>query len=64
MVTAIYGIHGRLNSKFLLSTKSALERIAGMADELRDTLPLPTDNTLNGISRIAAYLHLLYHQVC
>ncbi|KAL1623553.1 hypothetical protein SLS56_008257 [Neofusicoccum ribis] len=58
----VYGANGRLNSKFLLSTKEVLAGIAGLADELRNSFPLHLDNTISGISRTSAHLHLLYHQ--
>ncbi|KAF9639249.1 hypothetical protein BFW01_g11055 [Lasiodiplodia theobromae] len=58
----VYGADGRLNSKFLLSTKEVLASIAHLADELRDSFPLQLGNAISGISRTYAYLHLLYHQ--
>ena len=61
--TAVYAIDGRLNRTFLLSTKTALASIAGLADELRHFFPLHLDRTASGVSRISACLHLLYHQV-
>lgn len=59
----VYGANGRLNKKFLLSTKKALENIAGLADELQQQFPLGADKAINGVSRVAGYLHTLYHQV-
>jgi hypothetical protein len=59
----VYGPDGRLNNRFLLSTKSVLASVAGLADELRQLLPIPLDNSTSGISRMSAYIHLLYHQV-
>ncbi|KAF2143961.1 uncharacterized protein K452DRAFT_150693 [Aplosporella prunicola CBS 121167] len=58
----VYGFDGKLNSKFLLSTKAALADIADLADELRNSFPLHLDNPISGVSRTSAYLHLLYHQ--
>ncbi|KKY17636.1 putative zn 2cys6 transcription factor [Diplodia seriata] len=58
----VYGADGRLNSKFLLSTKEVLASIAHLADELRESFPLQIANAISGISRTYAYLHLLYHQ--
>lgn len=60
---AVYGMHGRLNKKFLISTKAALESVAGLSDELRQSFPLHLDEPFSGISRMSAHLHLLYHQV-
>jgi hypothetical protein len=59
----VYGANGRLNKKFLLSTKKVLENIAGLADELQQQFPLGADKAINGVSRVAGYLHTLYHQV-
>ncbi|EGU76664.1 hypothetical protein FOXB_12826 [Fusarium oxysporum f. sp. conglutinans Fo5176] len=58
----VYGANGRLNKKFLLSTKKVLENIAGLADELQQQFPLGADKAINGVSRVAGYLHTLYHQ--
>ncbi|KAJ5692231.1 hypothetical protein N7462_001654 [Penicillium macrosclerotiorum] len=60
--STVYGLDGRINQKFLLSTKVALERIAKLADKLSESFPLHLDDTDNGISRTSAYLHLLYQQ--
>ncbi|KXG45193.1 Transcription factor [Penicillium griseofulvum] len=58
----IYVANGRINRAFLLSTKAALAKIAGLADELRESFPLHLDPA-SGVSRTSAYLHLQYHQV-
>ncbi|KAL6404324.1 positive activator of transcription [Ilyonectria robusta] len=58
----VYGADGRLNKKFLLSTKDVLSNIATLADELQETFPMQVDQTINGVSRTSGYLHLLYHQ--
>ncbi|KAF4760048.1 hypothetical protein HAV15_006166 [Penicillium sp. str.  len=59
--STIYVVNGRINRTFLLSTKSALASIAGLADELRESFQLHLDPG-SGVSRISAYLHLQYHQ--
>ncbi|KAI6780717.1 positive activator of transcription [Emericellopsis cladophorae] len=59
----VYGVDGRLNKNFLSSTRSVLATLAGQADELRETFPLPLEKgSVQGISRMSAYLHSLYHQ--
>ncbi|KAM0351111.1 hypothetical protein ACHAPU_002895 [Fusarium lateritium] len=58
----VYGANGRLNKKFLLSTKKVLQDIAVLADELKQQFPLGVDKAINGVSRVAGYLHTLYHQ--
>lgn len=45
-----------------MRTKTALANIARLADELRGAFPLHLDQAVSGVSRISAYLHLLYHQ--
>ncbi|POS75227.1 hypothetical protein DHEL01_v206381 [Diaporthe helianthi] len=60
----VYGANGKPNKNFLLSTKAALEHIAVLASELTQTLPLRLDQgqSVDGVSRMSASLHLLYHQ--
>ncbi|KPM41163.1 hypothetical protein AK830_g5425 [Neonectria ditissima] len=58
----VYGADGRLNKRFLLSTKEVLSNVAGLADELQQTFPMQMDQTINSVSRTSGYLHLLYHQ--
>lgn len=59
---AVYAIDGRLNRNFLVRTKSALASIARLSDELHKAFPLHLDRATSGVSRISAYLNLLYHQ--
>lgn len=58
----VYGVNGRPNKNFLISTKAALENIAVLASELTQALPLRLDQSGDGVSRMSASLHLLYHQ--
>ncbi|KAL4896848.1 Zn(II)2Cys6 transcription factor [Aspergillus ambiguus] len=59
----VYGPDGRLNRKFLSSTKKALSSTASLGQELRQAHPLQLDEScVNGICRLSAHLHLLYHQ--
>ncbi|CAG8146724.1 unnamed protein product [Penicillium olsonii] len=58
----VYAIDGRINRKFLLSTKEALTNLAGTADELQSKFPLYLDDTASGVPRVSAYLHLFYQQ--
>ncbi|KAK2004418.1 fungal-specific transcription factor domain-containing protein [Colletotrichum falcatum] len=39
----VYGANGRLSKKFVLSTKTVLQSIVAMADELRNSFPLFAD---------------------
>ena len=62
VVSTIYGPDGRLDRRFLPSTRSALTSIADIAEELSRSFQLPMhDDVGEGISRQAAFLHLLYH---
>ncbi|KAI9897966.1 hypothetical protein N3K66_006326 [Trichothecium roseum] len=59
----VYGSDGRLNENFLESTKNVLAGLALLANELDEIFPLTLEKSgLRGISRVSAYLHLLYHQ--
>ncbi|OHE97279.1 fungal specific transcription factor domain-containing protein [Colletotrichum orchidophilum] len=60
--STVYGANGRLNKKFVLSTKAVLQSIVAVADELRTSFPLFADERFDGISRLSAHLHLLYYQ--
>ncbi|KXH69582.1 fungal specific transcription factor domain-containing protein, partial [Colletotrichum salicis] len=62
--STVYGANGRLNKKFVLSTKAVLQSIVAVADELRTSFPLFADERFDGISRLSAHLHLLYYQMC
>ncbi|OTB00471.1 hypothetical protein M426DRAFT_15414 [Hypoxylon sp. CI-4A] len=58
----VYGIDGKLRSKFLRATKSVLAELAMVVDELQQTFPLHLENRSTGLSRASANLHLLYHR--
>lgn len=60
---AVYGSKGRLRKKFVLSIKAVLDDLTSLAEELRRSFPLHADERFDGISRMPAYLHLLYYQV-
>jgi proline utilization trans-activator len=60
----IYGPDGRLNKRFLENTRQVLKDIASIADEIHQAFPVRLDKRLiNGISRVSAHIHLMYHQV-
>ncbi|CAI6090487.1 unnamed protein product [Clonostachys chloroleuca] len=58
----IYQPDGKLNSRFLTSTKHVLEDVAAVSEQLQQSFPLQLDNSVAGVSRTAANLHLLYYQ--
>lgn len=60
---AVYGPDGRLDKRFLTNTKSSLTSMADIADELNNSFGLPSDDSIEGISRLSATLHLSYHHV-
>jgi hypothetical protein len=43
--------------------KTVLDDLTSLAEELRHSFPLHADERFGGISRMPAYLHLLYYQV-
>jgi proline utilization trans-activator len=59
----VYGAKGRLRKKFVTSMKAVLDDLTTLAQELRRSFPLQPDDRFAGISRMPAYLHLLYYQV-
>ena len=63
MSAAVYGSEGRLTRKFIQSTKSSLKSIAEVTQQLKDTFEELREQTSGGISRLAAHLDLLHHQV-
>lgn len=64
MPLAVYGPDGRLDKRFLTSTRSSLTSVASIAEELSKSIRLNLDDPKAGISRLAATLHLQYHHVC
>lgn len=59
----VYGVDGRLNRKFLSSTKTALGNTANLDTRLQESHRLGLDESSpNGVSRLSAHLHLIYHQ--
>lgn len=63
MGIAVYGPEGRLDKKFLSTTKSALRSIADVADHLNESFSLPSNGAMQGVSRVSASLHIMQHQV-
>lgn len=61
ILNTVYGLEGRLNRKFISSTKKALKEIASVTDQLKKSFDFPPNGS-SGISRIAAHLQLLHHQ--
>ncbi|UPX16174.1 uncharacterized protein EKO05_0006590 [Ascochyta rabiei] len=62
IANTVYGSKGRLRKKFVLSIKTVLDNLAGLAEELRTSFPLHADERFGGISRLPAHSHLYYYQ--
>ncbi|XPS72374.1 hypothetical protein M3J09_004539 [Ascochyta lentis] len=62
IASTVYGSKGRLRKKFVLSIKTVLDNLAGLAEELRTSFPLHADERFGGISRLPAHSHLYYYQ--
>lgn len=62
--TAVYGLDGQLGGRYLDATRSVLRRIATVAEQVNKSFEVQVSETAPPkLSRIAAYLHLRYHQV-
>ncbi|BCS30175.1 uncharacterized protein APUU_80478S [Aspergillus puulaauensis] len=62
VVNKVYGAEGRLQTSFLPCVHKVLGSIASIASDLNGYCPLSSDGSDGGISRVAAHLHLFYHQ--
>ncbi|KAF3046110.1 hypothetical protein E8E12_011155 [Didymella heteroderae] len=62
IASTVYGSKGRLRRKFVLSIKTVLDKLSGLAEELRTSFPLHADERFGGISRLPAHSHLYYYQ--
>lgn len=64
LVTVIYGVHNQQERNFMVEVKAILARLAETLVVLRKHLPLDFHAPTQPLSRDAATLHLLLHQVC
>jgi hypothetical protein len=62
-LSAVYGIEGKLDSRYLASTQSVLRSIVKVGEQPNFSFNLHANGAMGGISRIAAHLHILQHQV-
>lgn len=62
-VSAVYGIEGQLDSRYLSATKLVLQSLANVASQLTDLFDIDSSGSTSGLSRVSAHLHLQYHQV-
>ncbi|KAM0235373.1 hypothetical protein ACHAPO_005658 [Fusarium lateritium] len=59
----VYGLEGKLDSRYLEATQSVLKSIAVVTERLNKSFEIQSSEGMAGISRISAHLHLLQHQV-
>ncbi|KAG8670219.1 hypothetical protein FPOAC1_009624 [Fusarium poae] len=58
----VYGLEGKLDSRYLEATQSVLKSIAVVTERLNKSFEIQSSEGMAGISRISAHLHLLQHQ--
>ncbi|KAF5665380.1 transcription activator [Fusarium heterosporum] len=58
----VYGLEGKLDSRYLGATQEVLKSIATVTERLNRSFEIQTSEGMAGISRISAHLHLLQHQ--
>ncbi|RFN53337.1 hypothetical protein FIE12Z_2401 [Fusarium flagelliforme] len=58
----VYGLEGKLDSRYLEATQSVLKSIAIVTERLNKSFEIQAGEGMAGISRISAHLHLLQHQ--
>ncbi|QPC62560.1 hypothetical protein HYE67_004791 [Fusarium culmorum] len=58
----VYGLEGKLDSRYLEATQSVLKSIAVVTERLNKSFEIQSSEGMAGISRILAHLHLLQHQ--
>ncbi|KAF4967891.1 hypothetical protein FSARC_4631 [Fusarium sarcochroum] len=58
----VYGLEGKLDSRYLGATQSVLKSIATVTQRLNNSFEVHPNEGMAGISRISAHLHLLQHQ--
>ncbi|CEI70189.1 hypothetical protein FVEN_g1282 [Fusarium venenatum] len=58
----VYGLEGKLDSRYIEATQSVLKSIAVVTERLNKSFEIQSSEGMAGISRISAHLHLLQHQ--
>ncbi|KAF4977143.1 hypothetical protein FZEAL_6286 [Fusarium zealandicum] len=58
----VYGLEGKLDSRYLGATQSVLRSIATVTEQLNSSFEIHANEGMAGISRVTAHLHLLQHQ--
>ncbi|RKL28574.1 hypothetical protein BFJ72_g12435 [Fusarium proliferatum] len=61
-IAAVYGLEGKLDSRYLGATQSVLKSIATVTERLNKSFEIQASEGMAGISRISAHLHLMQHQ--
>ncbi|KAF4458581.1 positive activator of transcription [Fusarium albosuccineum] len=58
----VYGLEGKLDSRYLGATQSVLRSIAAVTEQLNKSFEIHANEGMAGISRMSAHLHLMQHQ--
>ncbi|KAM5345814.1 hypothetical protein ACJ41O_011675 [Fusarium nematophilum] len=58
----VYGLEGKLDSRYLGATQAVLRSIAHVTEQLNNSFEIHANEGMTGISRMSAHLHLLQHQ--
>lgn len=64
ILIVIYGVHDHREKNFIVEVQSILSRLAKTSVVLKEHLNLDIEQLNDPLSRDAATLHLLLHQVC
>lgn len=64
ILLVIYGVQGHRDKNFIVEVQSILSRLADTSVVLKEHLNLDIEQLNDPLSRDAATLHLLLHQVC
>ncbi|KAJ5279047.1 hypothetical protein N7478_004419 [Penicillium angulare] len=62
VVKALYRKSDSLKFDLLKTTQEVLQSAASVACDIRTYFPVPEQDAMSGISRVAGYMNLLYHQ--
>ncbi|RTE78623.1 hypothetical protein BHE90_006885 [Fusarium euwallaceae] len=58
----VYGLEGKLDSRYLGATQAVLRSIATVTEQLNRSFEIHANEGMAGVSRSSAHLHLLQHQ--
>lgn len=64
ILLVIYGTKNQGRGKFIHGVQTILANLAETSMALTERLPIETQRPVDTLSRVAATLHILSHQVC